>query len=34
MGNDFKNFSKEELKKLPIRFLRYKQREGLFNKPV
>ena len=33
IGNNFKDFSKEELKKLPIRFLRYKQREWLFNKP-
>ncbi|MCX6824518.1 MAG: hypothetical protein NT085_05335 [candidate division SR1 bacterium] len=34
VGNNFKDFSKEELKKLPVRLLRYKQREGLFNKPV
>jgi hypothetical protein len=34
VGSNFKDFSKEELKKLPIRLLRYKQREGLFNKPA
>lgn len=34
VGTNFKDFSKEELQKLPIRLLRYKQREWLFNKPA
>lgn len=33
MSKNFQNFSEKDLKKLPIRLIKYKQKEGLFNKP-
>lgn len=33
ISKNFQNFSQEDLKKMPIRLIRYKQKEGLFNKP-
>lgn len=33
ISKKFQNFSEKDLKKLPIRLIRYKKKEGLFNKP-
>jgi gas vesicle protein len=33
ISKNFQNFSEKDLKKLPIRLIRYKQKEGLLNKP-
>ena len=34
VGQNYREFNKKELQKLPTRLLRYEQREWLFNKPI